>query len=252
MSDELYDGARLEDLTPEDLVGFILDLSHRIAVHHALWFREVEHQLGMKKALDILEETAEKSRNISINRLSKTLGFEVNNGLPQPLLNMPREKLLQLTSDLGKNWLAMDGVWFQAVEKAYGMNDAKRSNDSCWHRFSQVEARMIKNFLGLPAQAGLKGLEQALGYRLYARVNQQSILEESPTSIVFQMNDCRVQSARKRKGMDDYPCKSAGLVEYSRFAWEIDERIHTECIGCPPDAHPPEWFCAWRFVLKSK
>lgn len=251
MSDKLYDGARLEDLTSEDLVDFILDLSHRIAVHHALWFREVEHQLGMKKALDILEETAEKIRNISINRLGKTLGFEVNDGLPQPLLNLPQEKLLQLTSDLGKNWLAMDGVWFQALEKAHGMNDAKRSNDSCWHRFSQVEARMIRNFLGLPAQAGLNGLKQALGYRLYARVNQQSILEESPTSIVCQMNDCRVQSARKRKGMDDYPCKSAGLVEYSRFAWEIDERIHTECIGCPPDPHPPEWFCAWRFVLEK-
>ncbi|HPF21592.1 MAG TPA: DUF6125 family protein, partial [Syntrophomonas sp.] len=170
-------------------------------------------------------------------------------GIPRPLLDMPAEKLTELAGEMGKNWLAMDGIWFQAIENTYGMNDAKRSNDSCWHRFSQVEGRMIKNFLGLPERAGLDGLKRALAFRMYARLNKQSIIEESPHSIVFQMNDCRVQSARKRKGLADYPCKSAGLVEYSRFAWEIDERIQTECIGCPPDDHPDDWFCAWRFTL---
>ncbi|MFW5855438.1 MAG: DUF6125 family protein, partial [Thermodesulfobacteriota bacterium] len=47
----------------------------------------------------------------------------------------------------------------------------------------------------------------------------------------------------------DYPCKSAGLVEYSYFAAGIDPRIRTECIGCPPDPHPEDWFCAWRFTM---
>ena len=69
-------------------------------------------------------------------------------------------------------------------------------------------------------------------------------------SLVYQMNECRVQSTRKRKGLDDYPCKSAGLVEYTYFARSIDDRIRTECIGCPPDPHPEEWYCAWQFTLK--
>lgn len=240
---------QLQDLSQEDLARYIMDMSHRMAVHHTLWLREAEHQLGMKRALDMFEEVYEKSTRIEMERMGKVLGFEVNEGIPQPLLDLPREKLLELTGEMGKNWLAMDGIWFQTIEQTYGMNDAKRCNDSCWNRFSPVEARMIKNFLGLPEQAGLEGLKRALGFRMYSRINVQSIIEESPTSIVFQMNDCRVQSARKRKGLADYPCKSAGLVEYSRFAWEIDERIKTECIGCPPDDHPSEWFCAWRFTL---
>ena len=66
------------------------------------------------------------------------------------------------------------------------------------------------------------------------------------------MNDCRVQSARKRKGLDDYPCKSGGLIEYTTFAESIDPRIKTECIGCPPDPHPDEWFCAWRFSIEEE
>lgn len=241
----------LEDLTQEDLARYLLSMLHRMNIHHTLWFRETEHQLGMEKALDILEEVTEQSSQIEIQRLGKALGFEVHNGIPQPLLDLPREKLLELAGEIGKNWLAMDGLWFQAIERAYGMNDAKRCNDSCWNRFSQVEAHMIKRFLNLPEKPGLAGLKQALGYRMYSRINKQSVIDESPTSIIFQMNDCRVQSARQRKGLADYPCKSAGLVEYSRFAWGIDPRIRTECVGCPPDEHPQEWFCAWRFILEE-
>mgnify|MGYP000211960210 CR=1 FL=1 len=241
----------LEDLTQEDLARYLLSMLHRMNIHHTLWFRETEHQLGMERALDILEEVTEQSSQIEIQRLGKALGFEVHNGIPQPLLDLPREKLLELAGEIGKNWLAMDGLWFQAIERAYGMNDAKRCNDSCWNRFSQVEAHMIKRFLNLPEKPGLAGLKQALGYRMYSRINKQSVIDESPTSIIFQMNDCRVQSARQRKGLADYPCKSAGLVEYSRFAWGIDPRIRTECVGCPPDEHPQEWFCAWRFILEE-
>lgn len=240
---------QIEDLDTAALARLILNMSQRMAIHSTLWFRETEHQLGMKRALDMLENVNAQYGKLEMDRLGKVLGFEVTDGIPRPLLDMPAEKLTELAGELGKNWLAMDGIWFQAIENTYGMNDAKRSNDSCWNRFSQVEGRMIKSFLGLPERAGLDGLKRALAFRMYARLNKQSIIEESPHSIVFQMNDCRVQSARKRKGLADYPCKSAGLVEYSRFAWEIDERIQTECIGCPPDDHPDDWFCAWRFTL---
>ncbi|NLV22829.1 MAG: cytosolic protein [Syntrophomonadaceae bacterium] len=242
---------QIQDLNNDDLARLILNMSQRMAIHSTLWFRETEHQLGMKRALDMLEEVNAKYNRLEMERLGKVLGFEVTDGIPRPLLDMPVEKLAELAGEMGKNWLAMDGIWFQAIENTYGMNDAKRCNDSCWNRFSQVEGRMIKSFLGLPERAGLEGLKRALAFRMYARLNKQSIIDESPNSIVFQMNDCRVQSARKRKGLADYPCKSAGLVEYSRFAWEIDDRIHTECVGCPPDEHPEDWFCAWRFTLSE-
>ena len=104
--------------------------------------------------------------------------------------------------------------------------------------------------LELPEQAGLDGLKKALQFRLYAYVNKQSFIEESEKSFVFQMNECRVQVARKRKGLDDYPCKSGGLVEYTNFAEAIDSRIKTECIACPPDKHPEEYYCAWRFSIE--
>ena len=240
---------RPEELGREELARLAIDFFHRTIVHHTLWFAEVEHQMGMSKALDILGAAWEKSFAVQMKRLSEILGFEMEKGVPKALLTMPKEELLRLLGDLGRNWIAGDGIWFQTVEDRDGIWDAKRCNDSCWARFSPFEAWSIRRFLDLPEAPGLSGLKRALGFRLYARINVQTILDESPESIVFQMNDCRVQAARKKKGLTDYPCKSGGLVEYRAFAETIDPRIRTSCIACPPDDHPPEWFCAWRFTL---
>ncbi len=239
-----------EELNKQQLAELAIDMLHRTIIHHVFWFKEVEHQMGFEEALKIMETAYDKSKSIQLKRLSKLLGFELVDGVPAPLLNMPEEKMKDLIVGLGLNWLAGDGVWFQAVESEHGMLDAKRCNDSCWAWFSPFEAWSIKRLLNLPEQPGIEGLKKALQMRLYAQINVQSIIEESPNSIIFQMNDCRVQSARKSKNMDDYPCKSAGLVEYTNFARTIDCRIKTECIGCPPDDHPEEWFCAWRFSIE--
>ncbi len=238
-----------EDLGHEDTARLVIDYLHRQIVHYVMWFAEVRHQLGWEKAWPILEAAYARSYAIQMKRLADTLGFEMKDDVPGPLLALDGEALQALKERVAKNWLANDGVWFQAVEFSRGMYDAKRANDSCWSAFSPFEAWSIKRFLGLSEKPGLDGLKRALQFRLYAAVNRQSIDEETETSFVFRMNDCRVQAARKRKGLDDYPCKSGGMAEYPTFAEAVDPRIRTECLGCPPDEHPPEWYCAWRFTL---
>ncbi|MCK4679122.1 MAG: hypothetical protein KAT48_13390 [Bacteroidales bacterium] len=240
-----------EDLKHKDNVRLIIDYIHRTLMHHMMWYGEVQHQFGREKALEALQTVYKKSYDIQMKRLSKALGFEMNDNLPKPLLNLSDEQLQSLKESLAVNWLVNDGVWFQAVEFSRDMNDAKRCNDSCWGQFSPFEAWSIKQFLGLPENSGLDGLKRALNFRLYATVNKQSIVEETPSGFVFQMNNCRVQAARKRKGLDDYPCKSGGLVEYTTFVEAIDSRIKTECIACPPDKHPDDWYCAWKFSLNE-
>jgi len=240
---------RVENLSREDTARLVMDMFHRIIIHYSLWFAEVRHQMGMEKALDTLKIASDRSIDIQMKRLSKLLGFQIKDGIPQPLLDMSKESLAELLNTVAVNWLANDGVWFQAVEFESGMNDAKRCNDSCWAHFSPFEAWSIKKYLDLPQNPGLEGLKKALGFRLYARINTQSFVDEGPGSFIFQMNECRVQYARERKNLDDYPCKSGGLVEYTYFARSIDQRIKTECIGCPPDEHPDDWYCAWRFKI---
>jgi len=238
----------LEKLSNIELAHYAIDVLRRIILHYGIWFNEVSHQLGLEEAIRLEEEVSASFSPIAINRLSKTLGFQTESGLPLWLVNMEKGKLISLIKAMSFNWLASDGVWFRAVEDNYDMDTSKRCNDTCWTRYSPLEAAMIKSFLQLPQQSGLDGLEQALSFRLYAHINEQTI-ERSGDELILRMVKCLVQETRRRKGLPDYPCKSAGIVEFPAFARMIDSRIRTECISCPPDEHPKAWICAWRFYI---
>ena len=165
------------------------------------------------------------------------------------LKDLSRAELELLLQDFAKRWLAHDGLWFQQVEKNYGLEKAIELDTEAWRIFTRIEAKRIMARHSIPENSGLEGLKKALSFRLYSRLNIQSITEETESSFIFQMNRCRVQYARTRKGLPDFPCKSVGIVEYSEFAKTIDPRIKTTCIACPPDPHPEDFYCAWKFEI---
>ncbi len=236
-------------LSKQEKIRLIFDFLQRTMVHYALWYQEVNKNFGNERSAEIMEEAWQKSFSIQMKRLSKVLGFELQDGLPKALLNLGEDQLDALQEAVAVNWLANDGVWFQSVEFSEGMIPAKKCNDAAWEKFSPYEALRIKKILHLPENAGISGLKKAMAYRLYGTVNTQSFANETENSIDFYMNECRVQSARKRKGLEDYPCKSGGIIEYTTFAQTIDSRIKTRIIACPPDKHPADWYCGWHFYL---
>ena len=162
--------------------------------------------------------------------------------------DLPREKLLEFIANCAKNWLAMDGVWFQSVEKKFGMDEAMEHDANAWRIFTVIEAKRIKEFLRLSERAGLDGLAQALNFRLYAPLNTAEISIDG-NALEYRVVSCRVQSARARKGMEFHPCKSVGIIEYSGFAATIDDRFTTECVSCHPDVTRDDCACVWRFTL---
>ena len=165
------------------------------------------------------------------------------------LEKMSKEELIQLIRIYSKNWLAMDGAWFQAVEKSRGMDEAMLMDSEAWKVFTVAEARRIKKFLRLPEQAGLDGLAKALEIRFYANVNNGEIITENNT-LIYKNTECFIQTARKRKNMEYHPCKSVGIIEYSEFAKVIDNRISCECISCYPDITDNSCCCSWKFTLE--
>jgi hypothetical protein len=169
--------------------------------------------------------------------------------LPQ-LQKLTKKALAELLEDAAKNWLAHDGLWFQAVENSFGIDAAIACDRTAWSQFTIVEAQHIMERHQIPPNGGIPALIKALQYRLYAYINIQEIVELSEIRCVFRMKNCRVQAARVRKNLPDFPCKSVGIVEYSNFAKTIDSRIQTRCIACPPDPHPLDYWCAWEFQLQ--
>ena len=163
--------------------------------------------------------------------------------------DLSQEQLIGMLDDFAKNWLAHDGLWFQAVEQKFDMETAIDCDRKAWEKFTVIEAQRIMKRHNIPEASGLEGLKKALNFRLYSRLNIQEVVEETENRFVFRMNDCRVQSARKRRGLADFPCKPVGIVEYSEFARTIDPRIRTTCLVCPPDEHPEGYCCAWAFEI---
>lgn len=164
---------------------------------------------------------------------------------------LSKEELIAIIEDEAKNWLAHDGLWFQAVERHFGLDNAIKLDEEAWRDFTVIEAKRIMNRLKLPKNSGLEGLEKALTFRMYRRINEQ-VIERKENSLILKMVTCRVQAARQRKNLPFFPCKSVGIIEYSYFASTIDSRIKTSPIKCPPDDITNAGFhCAWEFRLET-
>lgn len=161
---------------------------------------------------------------------------------------LPREKLLELLTIYAKDWLATDGLWFQSIEKKRGMEEAMEHDVNVWRRLGVIEAQRIRTFLQLPERAGIEGLRRALSFRLYSPLNKVR-LETEGNTLTCHTESCRVQAARRRKGMPLHPCKRVGVVEYTAFSQTIDDRFTLECISCYPDLTDPGSACIWQFTL---
>ncbi len=163
--------------------------------------------------------------------------------------DMSREQLLEALAMFAKNWLAHDGCWFLAAEERLGMEAAIDLDARAWGRFAAAEARRLASTFGLEENGGLVELERALSLRMYSLVNQQHVdWADGGRSLRFEMDVCRVQETRRRKGLADFPCRSVGEVEFATFAATVDPRLRCRCLHCPPDA-PAGRYCAWEFTL---
>ena len=168
----------------------------------------------------------------------------------QHLQNLSRQELLKLIDIQAKSWLAHDGCWFLAAEEKYGLDAAIELDTRACERFTEVEARRIMKAFEIPEGGGLDALKDALCYRLYATINPQTIERPNERTLVFKMLECRVQAARRRKGLPDFPCKPVGIVEYTKFAEVVDTHIKTRCLQCPPDRiEGSGYVCGWEFTI---
>jgi len=183
-------------------------------------------------------------------RISGTSSIFFERTVMDVLENLTKEQLIDYIRIMAKNMSALDGVWFQSLEKKKGMDDAMWHDCDVWQRFTQAEARRIKKFLKLPEYPGLQGLSQALNFHFNSLLNHTETIING-NKLIYRIVDCHVQNARSRKGMLYHPCLAAGFMEYKYFASTIDSRINCEVISCFPEVKDPTCACAWEFTLKE-
>ena len=159
---------------------------------------------------------------------------------------IPTEKLVELCS---RTSYTIDGLWFTLVEEKFGLDVALEIDVEVWRRLCLIQAKRIPKYFPIDEGSSIRNLIKVIELDPLLAVYKPKAVKLTDNRAVLRLTDCPPQKARIRDGRGEFPCKPVGVALFTSYAEVIDPKVKVSCLTCPPDAHPPQFWCEWQFEI---